>query len=89
VGKQENISTTNNASYQFQATDSFKVIAYNSYKVQAFLKELGLTCYVKLFSDNGFDTLESIAALTDDMLVQMGVGLLGHRATLLHACKLL
>jgi hypothetical protein len=55
--------------------------------VQAMLKELGLDCYAKIFEDNGFDTVESLTALTDDMLMQLGVGLLGHRAAILQACK--
>jgi hypothetical protein len=68
-------------------TYSFRFATYNSYRVQAFLKELGLDCYAKIFDDNGFHTLESIAALTDDMLIHMGISLLGHRAALLHACS--
>jgi hypothetical protein len=60
---------------------------YHSYKIQAFLKELGLGCYAKLFDDNRFDTIESIVALTDEMLIKIGVNLLGHHAVLLYACK--
>jgi hypothetical protein len=70
-------------------THSFRLATYNSYKVKAFLKELGLDCYTNIFDDNGFETIESLAALTDNMLIQMGISLLGHRAALLHACKML
>jgi hypothetical protein len=98
VGKLENISTTNTTAslqsfgtllHQIQNTDSFRFAAYNFYRVQALLKEFGLSCYTKLFDNNGFNTLESIAVLTDDMLIQMGISLFGHRAALLRACKLL
>jgi hypothetical protein len=46
-----------------------------------------MLCYAKFFEDNGFDSLESIASLTDEMLIQMGIDLLGHRALMLRAAK--
>jgi hypothetical protein len=55
--------------------------------VHAFLKGIGMLHYAKFFEDNGFDNLESIAYLTDEMLIQMGVDLLGHRALILRAAK--
>jgi uncharacterized integral membrane protein len=55
--------------------------------VEAFLNELQLGQYVQVFKDNGI-TMDNLDSLTDDDLKSIGIGVLGHRKSILKAAQM-
>jgi hypothetical protein len=54
--------------------------------VYQFLKQLNLAQYCKIFSDNGFDDLDTLKGLKESSLVKMQV-LEGHQGKILRKVK--
>ena len=65
------------------------VVTYNSdFQVEEWLRSIGLPQYIDAFKQNALSTKESLFLLTDKQLKkELGINLLGHRTTLLHAIK--
>jgi tetratricopeptide (TPR) repeat protein len=59
----------------------------SSRAIADWLAQLGLERYAKAFEDNDLDDAELVATLSDEDLVSIGVGSLGHRRRILAAAR--